>query len=80
MPKVTRKGQVTIPQQIRAILKIQTGDEVFFTIDHDRIVLKKKKSSIENIRKYVGFLSHLKGEKPDDIIDKLRGTFDDCSG
>jgi AbrB family looped-hinge helix DNA binding protein len=28
MPKVTQKGQVTIPQQIRIMLGIKTGDEL----------------------------------------------------
>ena len=79
IPKVTQKGQVTIPQQIRSILRIETGDEITFTLDDGKVVLKKKSCSIENFKKYVGFLSHLKGKETDDIINKLRGTFDDYS-
>jgi len=30
MPRVTQKGQVTIPRQIIAMLSITTGDEVVF--------------------------------------------------
>jgi len=77
MPKVTRKGQVTIPHQIRSILTIKGGDEVVFEIDEGKIVLTKKDGSIENLKKYVGFLSHLDGEKTDDIIVKLRGKAND---
>ena len=77
MPKVTRKGQVTIPHQIRSILTIKGGDEVVFEIDGGKIVLKKKDGSIENLKKYVGFLSRLDGEKTDDIIVKLRGKAND---
>ena len=63
MPKVTQKGQVTIPRDIRLILGIKTGDEVVFELDKGKAVLKKKSASIHNFNKYVGFLSHLKGKK-----------------
>ncbi len=77
MPKVTSKGQVTIPHQIRSILSIRAGDEVIFEIDEANVVLKKKSASIKNLKKYVGFLAHLNGKKTDDIIDELRGEADD---
>jgi AbrB family looped-hinge helix DNA binding protein len=79
MPKVTQKGQVTIPRDIRLILGIKTGDEVVFELDKGKAVLKKKSASIHNFKKYVGFLSHLKGTKTDDVIDALRGTDHDHS-
>ena len=79
MPKVTQKGQVTIPHEIRSILRIETGDEVVFELDKGKAVLKKKGASIQNFKKYVGFLSHLKRQKPDDVIDNLRGRADDHS-
>ena len=68
MPRVTQKGQVTIPQQIRAILCINTGDEVVFEMDKNQVVLKKKKVADRSFEKYVGFLTHLRGKKPEDII------------
>jgi len=77
MPKITRKGQVTIPHQIRSILSIRTGDEIIFKIDDGKVTLRKKGASIENVKKYIGFLSHLNGKKTDDIIDELRGNADD---
>jgi len=77
MPRVTQKGQVTIPRQIRAMLSINTGDEVVFEMDKNQVVLKKKTAADRNFEKYVGFLSHLKGKKPEDIIEKLRGNSDD---
>lgn len=79
MSKVTQKGQVTIPRQIRSILSIKTGDEIIFEVDEGKVILKKKGASAENFKKYVGFLSHLNGKKTDDIIDELRGRADDCS-
>jgi len=79
MPRVTRKGQVTIPRQIRSILSIRTGDEIIFEVDVEKIILKKNLASAKNLKKYVGYLSHLNGKSPDDIIDDLRGNADDLS-
>jgi len=79
MPKVTRKGQVTIPHQIRSVMSIRAGDEVIFEIDEAKVVLKKKRTSIENLRKYVGFLTHLNGKKTEEIMNELRGEVDDFS-
>jgi AbrB family looped-hinge helix DNA binding protein len=77
MPRVTQKGQVTIPRQIRLMLSIKTGDEVIFEMHRDNVVLKKKTIADRNFEKYIGFLSHLKGKKPEDIIEQLRGNSDD---
>ena len=77
MPRVTQKGQVTIPRQIRAMLSINTGDEVVFEMDKNQVVLKKKMAANRNFEKYVGYLLHLKGKKPEDIIEQLRGNTDD---
>jgi len=79
MPKVTQKGQVTIPRDIRLFLGIKTGDEIVFELDKGKAFLKKKSASIHNVKKYVGFLSHLKGKETDDVIDDLRGTDHDSS-
>ena len=77
MPRVTQKGQVTIPRQIRSMLSIKTGDEVVFEMKKDQVVLKKKTASERDFQKYVGFLSHLKGRRSNDIVDQLRGKADD---
>ena len=79
MPKVTSKGQVTIPHQIRSVMRIRAGDEVVFEIDDAKVVLKKKRTSIDNLRKYVGFFSYLKGKRTDEIMNELRGEVDDLS-
>jgi AbrB family looped-hinge helix DNA binding protein len=77
MPRVTQKGQVTIPRKIRLMLSIKTGDEVFFEMDKNNVVLKKKTDADRDFKKYVGFLSHLSGEKTEDIIEQLRGESSD---
>jgi len=76
MPKVTQKGQVTIPCHIRSLLSITTGDEIIFKVDAGKVLMEKKKTSIQNLKKYIGCLSHLKGENPDDILGELRGNHD----
>ena len=73
MPRVTQKGQVTIPRPIRSVLGINTGDEVVFEMEKNKVVLKKKAALYRNFGKYVGFLAHLKGKRPDDIVKQLRG-------
>ncbi len=73
MPRVTQKGQVTIPRQIRLMMSIKTGDEVSFAVENNKVVLKKKSTVDRNFPKYVGFLSHLRGKTPEDIIEELRG-------
>ena len=44
--KITLKGQVTIPKEVRNSLDIKEGDSVIFVIQKDHAVLKplKKKS------------------------------------
>jgi len=47
-----QKDQVTIPRQIRAVLSINTGDEVVFEMDKNQVVLKKKAGADRNFEKY----------------------------
>lgn len=39
--KLTSKGQTTIPQPIRAALKLQEGDELVYEIRGQQVVLTK---------------------------------------
>jgi AbrB family looped-hinge helix DNA binding protein len=41
--KITFKGQVTIPKEIREALTIQEGDTVIFEVEGDHAVLKPLK-------------------------------------
>lgn len=43
--KVTSKGQVTLPKQLRRKLAIRSGDKLEFTLDRpDRISVRKKRA------------------------------------
>lgn len=39
--KLTSKAQTTIPQAVRAALRVKAGDEIAFTIEADRVILTK---------------------------------------
>jgi antitoxin PrlF len=45
--KVTRKGQVTIPAEIRKALGIQEGDKVAFVLENDQVKLTRKGSVVQ---------------------------------
>ena len=37
--KVMTKGQITIPQEIRRVLKVGTGDRVSFIVNGDQVII-----------------------------------------
>ncbi|MBI4293549.1 MAG: type II toxin-antitoxin system PrlF family antitoxin [Betaproteobacteria bacterium] len=39
--KLTNKAQTTIPQPVRAALRLQAGDELIYEIDDQRVILTK---------------------------------------
>ena len=39
--KMTSKAQTTIPQPVRAALRLSAGDELEYRIDGDRVILSK---------------------------------------
>jgi len=43
--KMTRKAQTTIPQPVRAALRLNHGDEIVYTIEGDHVFLAKAKAS-----------------------------------
>lgn len=74
MPKLTKKGQVTIPKDIRNKLGLKRGDMVEFSIKDEECIIKKKKAS--GIDKWLGALG--KGFT-DEFIEEIRGDrFDNC--
>jgi AbrB family looped-hinge helix DNA binding protein len=50
--RVTTKGQVTIPQEIREKLNITPAVEIDFIEEKDRIYLVKRKSQAKNTHKF----------------------------
>jgi AbrB family looped-hinge helix DNA binding protein len=72
MAKVTSKGQITIPKQVRDKLGVQPGEGIGFE-EKDGIFIIKKAVKKSPFDKWIGKLKKLKGEKSDAVIDELRG-------
>lgn len=51
--KVTSKGQITIPKEVRELLGIQTGSVILFEQEEERVVIHPART----IRDYKGYLS-----------------------
>jgi AbrB family looped-hinge helix DNA binding protein len=73
--RMTSKGQVTIPQELREQLGLAPGDEVQFTSTPDGIRLKKAtRGSV--FARYRGCLPHLRGQDAVELIRDRRGPVD----
>ncbi|MBN2186286.1 MAG: AbrB/MazE/SpoVT family DNA-binding domain-containing protein [Dehalococcoidia bacterium] len=70
MPRITRKGQVTIPKKVREHLGLNPGSEVDFRMEGGAYILEKNlKSGV--IARWAGFLRSKRTS--DEIIEQLRG-------
>lgn len=70
--KVTSKGQITIPVSVRRELNLGPGDEIEFYKDHGVIQVKKVITS-SPFEPWIGFLKHLQGCDPDELVREMRG-------
>jgi len=70
--KVTSKGQVTIPKEVRERLGVHPGEDVGFEEKEGLFVVSKviTKSPFD---KWVGKLKHLEGHRSDDLLREDRG-------
>lgn len=92
MPRVTTKGQVTIPKEIRDALGIEPGDEIAFEkVDSGYKIQKKEPTTADGadpFEKYRGSadgddtmaerMRRLRGEYPRDIDDENDDSGDDA--
>lgn len=70
--KVTTKGQVTLPKEIRERIGIKAGDVIDFEEKKGFYTLKKR-AKPSPFDKWMGCLKHKKREKPDEVVEALRG-------
>jgi antitoxin PrlF len=70
--KVTSKGQVTIPKEIRERLGVHPGEDVGFE-ERDNLLVISKVVTKSPFDKWVGKLKHLKGQRSDDLVREARG-------
>ena len=69
MATLTQKSQVTIPKQFRVAVGLHPGDEVEFSLEHNKVVLKKKAKKFP-FEKWRGYLGQF---RTDDLMKELRG-------
>jgi AbrB family looped-hinge helix DNA binding protein len=70
--KVTSKGQITIPRRVREQLGLYPGDQVEFVEDEKGFRLAKRVID-SPFKKYRGYLKHLAGKNPDELVAEMRG-------
>lgn len=72
MSRMTSKGQVTIPKNIRQVLGVKPGDHVEFKLLPDQRVVVKPVLATAVFERYIGYLADKAGEDPDRIVAQLR--------
>lgn len=70
--KITSKGQVTIPKDVRERLGLRPGDEIEFVEDNG-VFRVQKRLLVSPFKKYRGYLRSLAGRNPDDLVERMRG-------
>ena len=70
--KITAKGQITVPKQVRERLGLRPGDELEFIEEHGVYQLKKCLPP-NPFKKYRGYLKNLAGFDSDRVVQEMRG-------
>jgi AbrB family looped-hinge helix DNA binding protein len=70
--KLTSKGQLTVPKEIRDKLGISPGEELVFE-EKDGLFYIKKNPRKSPFDKWAGYLKAGKKKKTDKVIEELRG-------
>ena len=70
--KITSKGQVTVPKEVRERLGIRPGDVLEFREERG-VYLVSKHLAPETLSKYRGYLEKLEGQDPDELVEQMRG-------
>jgi len=70
--KLTSKGQITIPKDVRERLGLRPGDEIDFV--EDKVGFRVQKRILASpFKRYRGYLNDLAGSDPDDLVEQMRG-------
>lgn len=70
--KLTTKGQLTVPKVVRQRLGLRPGDELEFREEGGAYVVQKAVRS-SAFAPWRGYLAHLSGADPDELIEEMRG-------
>jgi AbrB family looped-hinge helix DNA binding protein len=69
--KMTSKGQVTVPKEVRERLGLRVGDELEFVEEHGEFRVRKRVGSA-TLQRYRGYLKDLIGQDPDRLVQEMR--------
>jgi antitoxin PrlF len=69
---ISSKGQLTIPQEIRKRLGLETGDRVEFIVEDDRTVIRPARSETNPFEKFIGIAEPFPGGE-----DGIKAWIDD---
>jgi AbrB family looped-hinge helix DNA binding protein len=47
---LTKKGQTTIPKEIRAFLKLEAEDKILYQVENDKVIMRPLRGSILDLR------------------------------
>lgn len=70
--RITTKGQVTIPKEVRDRLGLRPGDELEF-MEEDGVFRLRKRLLPAPLKKYRGYLKDLADRNPDELVQEMRG-------
>jgi antitoxin PrlF len=66
---ITRKGQTTIPKEIRVLLKLKPNDKIFYIVEGEKVILKPLQGDILDLRGRVPAK-----DRPSDFEDIIEST------
>lgn len=69
--RVTSKGQVTIPKDVREALGVREGDSLLFEVEGGRVTIRAVKKPV-SFADYAGALREGEGMSWDEINDYVR--------
>lgn len=77
--KVTSKGQITVPKEVRAKLGLAPGDELEFVEEGGRFVIRKRLRRSPSIAIW-GIWRRSVARIPTRLLSSSEGTHDHCRG
>ncbi|MDO8531637.1 MAG: AbrB/MazE/SpoVT family DNA-binding domain-containing protein [Dehalococcoidia bacterium] len=72
MTRITTKGQVTIPKEVRERMGLRPGDKLEF-MEEDGVFRLRKRLPPAPLKKYRGYLKNLTEQDPDELVKEMRG-------